>query len=140
MRRFCLWVTVFLSVVSVNAYADDINFTTFVSSASIGAAEGGNTSVIAFNYAGNKFVGSVYPNTNQLYQTNLTGGGVTTFGSPIPGAGGEIVVGAGLGQAGFTAGSIYAGSQNNLQIYQFANSGGTPTLFTTLPGGAGVVR
>src|ERR1019366_8245039 len=98
------------------------------------------TAVIAFNYAGNKFVGSLYPNDAQLYQTNLSGGVVTTFGTPIPGANNEIVLGVATNQAGWTSGNVFAGSGANGQIYQFANSGGSPTLFATLPVAAGQVR
>jgi len=136
MIKHCSWIAVLLLAVSAPVRADDISFSTFVSSSNINAAEGGNNSTIAFTFAGNKFVGSVYfgADNNQLYQTNLSGGGVTQFGSPIPGASGEVVVGASLGQGGFAAGNIYAGSQANGQIYHFANSGGAPTLFANLPG------
>jgi hypothetical protein len=81
-------------------------FSTFVSGPSIAAVEGQNAT-IAFNYAGNEFVGSVYPgiNNDQRYSTNLTGGNVQQFGAPIPnGFAGEVVVAASLGQAGFAAG------------------------------------
>jgi hypothetical protein len=77
------------TAVSLAAFATganaNINFTTFVTSSDIAAAEGGNTSVIAFNYTGMGFVGSVYPNVSQLYSTDLLGGNVTKFGQPIPG-------------------------------------------------------
>ncbi len=138
-----LWgAALLISAASVGARADNISFSTFVTAPNIGAAEGGNTSTIAFNYAGNKFVGSVYfgNDNNQLYQTNLTGGGVTQFGGPIPGASAEVVIGASLGQGGFAAGDIYTASEANTQIYHLANSGGSPTLFATLPGSAGAVR
>jgi PEP-CTERM motif len=141
MKRYLLWTVMALLVCSVSASADTLSFSTFVSSSSISAVEGQNNT-IDFNFAGNKFVGSVYfgANNAQLYSTNLSGGAVQTFGTPIPGAGGEIVLGASLGQAGFPTGDIYAGSQNNGQIWHFANSGGVPTLFTTLPPGSGGVR
>ena len=118
--------------------ADNISFSTFVSGGDIAGVESGNHQTIAFNFAGNKFVGSVYigASNNQLYSTDLTGTSVAPFGDPIPGAGGEVVVGASLGQGGFPKGDIYAGSSNNGQIYHFANSGGAPTLFTTVPVGA----
>ncbi|MGB8886038.1 MAG: hypothetical protein WCC87_04900 [Candidatus Korobacteraceae bacterium] len=107
-----------------------------MSSSSIASVEGGNHATIAFNFAGNKFVGSVYVFTdnNQLYSTDLTGGAVAQFGGPIPGASGEVVVGAALGvnQGSWNPGDIYAGSQANGQIYHFASTGGTPTLFVTL--------
>jgi hypothetical protein len=48
------------ATVSIGARAASIDFTTFVPSSAIGAVEDGDTSTIAFNYAGNKFVGSVY--------------------------------------------------------------------------------
>jgi len=134
-----LWSVGLLSLVSVGLRADTVDFTTFVQSSAISSANGGNTSVIAFNYAGNKFVGSLYPSDPQLYQTNLTGGGVTAFGTPVPGASGEIVLGVSTSNFG-TAGDVYAGSQSNTQIYHYANSGGSPTLFATLPGGAGAIR
>ena len=70
MKKRLLWATVLISAVATGARAGNIDFTTFVTSANIGAAEGGNTSTIAFNYAGNGFVGSVYFD-NQLYSTNL---------------------------------------------------------------------
>jgi hypothetical protein len=141
MKRYLLWIAVALLVCSIRASADSLSFSTFVSNSSISAVEGQNNT-IDFNFAGNKFVGSVYfgANNAQLYSTNLSGGAVQTFGTPIPGAGGEVVLGASLGQAGFPTGDIYAGSQNNGQIWHFANSGGVPTLFTTLPPGSGGVR
>jgi hypothetical protein len=142
MRRYGLWGAVVFLGLSVGARGDSVSFSTFVPSGSIAAAEGGNTSTIAYNFAGNKFIGTVYfgPNNNQLYSTDLTGGSVAKFGSPIPGASGEVVVGASLGQAGFAAGDIYAGSGANGEIWHLANSGGVPSLFVTLPGGSGGVR
>ena len=131
-------IAVLLFVVT-SAQGAPITFSTFVSGPSIAAVEGQNRT-IAYNYAGNKFVGSVYigVNNDQLYSTDLSGGNVQKFGAPIPnGFSGEVVVGASLGQAGFSAGDIYAGA--GAQIYHFANSGGTPTLFATVPDGA-IVR
>lgn len=123
------------------ASATTISFSTFVSSSSIATATSPspNTSVIGFTYAGNKFVGSLYPSDNRLYSTNLSGGSVALFGT-VPGASGEVVLAASLGLGGFAAGNIYAGSGANGQIYVIPNSGGTGTLFTTLPTGSGVVR
>jgi hypothetical protein len=115
-----------------------ISFTTFVNSSSIAAAEGQNAT-IAFNYAGDEFIGSVYVGTNnlQLYSTNLSGGNVQKFGAPITnGFSGEVVVGVSLGQAGFGSGNIYAGAGN--QIYTYANNGGSPKLFYTTPDGSTV--
>src|SRR5215831_16393583 len=125
------WIVGALLAFPVSAWADTVNFVTFVTSSSISSVEAGNNSTIAFNFAGNKFVGSVYlgNNNNQLYQTNLTGGGVSLFSTPIPGgAGGEVVLAASLGLAGFPTADIYVGSQNNGQIYHITNAGGAPTL------------
>ena len=84
-----------------------ITFNTFVTSASIASAVGGN-STIGFAYAGNKFVGSVYFNT-QLYQTDLTGGAATTFGTPVPAfSGGETYVSSSLGIGGFGPRDVFA--------------------------------
>ena len=98
-------LAVALAAAAPSAYAT-VTFSTFVNGADIALAEGGNRSTIAFNYTGTGFVGSVYfgPNNNQLYSTNLSGGSVTQFGGPIPGFSGEVVVGVGLGQAGFAKG------------------------------------
>jgi WD40 repeat protein len=149
MKKRLLWATVLISAVATGARAGNIDFTTFVTSANIGAAEGGNTSTIAFNYAGNGFVGSVYFD-NQLYSTNLSGGAVTAFGTPLgtgtlagvqsSGSVGELVVGASLGQAGFATGDIYAGSGADGDIFHYTNNGGSQNLFATLPGGSGQVR
>jgi hypothetical protein len=118
-----------------------VTFNTFVSASDISAVEGQNQT-IAFNYAGNEFVGSVYFGTNnaQLYSTDLSGGNVQKFGSPIPGATGEVVVGASLGQGGFPTGDIYTSSESQTTIYHYANSGGVPSAFATLPGGAGGIK
>jgi hypothetical protein len=137
-----LCAAVLFLAVSIGARAASIDFSTFVTSSSIGAVEGGDTSTIAYNYAGNKFVGSVYFD-NQLYSTSLTGGSVATFGAPLPESSssvGEVVVAASLGQAGFASGDVYAGSGADGKIYQFSNSGSSQSLFATLPGAAGTVR
>lgn len=112
-----------------------ITFSPFVSAADINATLGQNNT-IGFNYAGNKFVGSVYfgPNNLQLYSTDLTGHNVQTFGTPLPTGGGEPVLAASLGLGGFGAGDVYA-SGANTNIYRYANSGGAPSLFATLPSG-----
>lgn len=119
--------------------AGPTNFSTFVSTGAIGAAEDGQTNVIGFTFAGNKFVGSLYFGTDnfQLYSTNLAGGDVQKFGSPLPfnSSGGETVLAASLGQAGFAAGDIYASPGGSSQIYHYLNSGGAPTLFATVPDG-----
>ncbi len=115
--------------------AAGITFTTFVTSGQIAGVEG-QSQTIGFNYAGNKFVGSVYSGINnlQLYQTDLTGGNVQLFGSPLPTGGGEVVLAGAVGLGGFTAGDVYA-SGGDTNIYHYANSGGAPTLFATLPAG-----
>ena len=124
--------------VVTSASADSVNFTTFVTQSDL-ASGAGDTAVIGYTYAGNKFVGSFYPSDPNLYSTDLTGHNVQHFGS-VPGAGGEVVVGASLGKGGFASGDTYAGSGANGQIYHFSNAGGAATLFATLPGGSGVVR
>ena len=128
-----------LSLASIGANAGPITFSTFVSSANILGAEGQNNT-IGFAYAGNKFVGSVYfgANNAQLYSTDLAGGNVQQFSSPIPTAGGEVVLAGSLGKGGFPTGDIYTGSQVNGNIYHISNAGGAPTLFAS--GLAGGVR
>ena len=129
--------TALFSLAAAGANASSISFSTFVSGTSIAAVEG-QENTIAFTYAGNKFVGSVYYGANnaQLYSTNLTGGNVQLFGSPVPGGTGEIPLAASLGRAGFPAGDIYAGTGDT--IYQYANTGGTPMKFAM--GFSGTVR
>lgn len=119
---------------TVFATTDNIDFTTFVPDAPISTTTGSGAT-IAFTYAGNKFVGSTYFD-NVLYQTSLTGT-VSAFGTyPVSGGSvGELVLGASLGQSGFTNGNVFAGSQAGGQIYQFANAGGTATLFATVASG-----
>jgi hypothetical protein len=107
-----------------------INFSTFVTSANITAAVGQNQT-IGFAYAGDKFVGSVYFGT-QLYQTNLTGGGVTTFGAPVAAfAGGETYVSSSLGIGGFGPRDVYAGNQSSSVVYRFANDGSSQGAFVS---------
>ena len=137
MSKILPFAVAVLSAASIGANAATISFNTFVSSSSINAAEGQNQT-IGFTYAGNKFVGSVYfgANNNQLYSTDLTGGNVQQFGSPIPTANGEVVLAASLGQGGFPTGDIYTGSEANGNIYHIGNAGGAATLFASgLTGG-----
>ena len=117
-----------------------VTFSTFVSGSDIFNTLQ-NQSTIAFNYTGAGFVGSVYfgPNNNQLYSTNLTGGNVQKYGQPIPGFSSEVVVGVGLGQAGFAKGAVYAGNGAGNQIY-YVPSGGAPVLFGTTPVNSEVIR
>ena len=105
-------------------------FTTFVTGPSIAAAVGGNRT-IGFAYAGNRFVGSVYFN-QQLYSTNLSGGGVTAFGAPVAAfAGGETYVSSSLGIGGFGPRDVYAGNESLGSVYRFANNGSSQGLFTS---------
>jgi hypothetical protein len=131
-------IAVALAVAGSSAQAN-VNFSTFVTGASIDAAEGGNNATIAFNYTGTGFVGSVYfgPDNDQLYSTNLTGGNVQQYGQAISGFSGEVVVGAGLGLGGFAKGAVYAGNGSGPQIDRVPSSG-APTLFATVPDGGNV--
>lgn len=148
MKRF-LTVVVLMFAASVAANALNLDFTTFVTTSSIATAEPGGQGTIGFNFDATKFVGSEYYD-NQLYQTSLTGGSVTTFGAPIgtgtsaglqtSGLMGEVVVGASLGQGGFTLGNVFVGSAENADIFEYNAAGTTQTLFATLPGGVGTVR
>jgi hypothetical protein len=146
MKKIMLLSVSLFAFAAGQAQADPaLDFQTFVSSSNIDAAEGGNNQTIAFNYAGTQFVGSVYFGTdnNQLYSVSLTGGIVSPFGQPItvgPSStpfSGEVVVGAGLGQAGFAAGSVYAGNGQGPQIYLVPPTG-APTSFGSVPDGANV--
>ncbi len=133
MKSTITATAILLGLAAVNHPANaTVNFSTFVSGAAIAANEGGNQSTIAFNYTGTGFVGSVYfgPDNNRLYSTDLSGGSVAPFGQPIPGFSGEVVVGVGLGQAGFSSGAVYAGNGSGNQIYLVPSSG-APVLFGT---------
>ena len=107
-----------------------VTFSPFVSST------GG--SPIGFAYAGNKFVGSNYFN-NQLYQTDLSGGAVGAFGTPLPigsGSIGEVYVSSSLGLGGFGMRDVFAGSQALGTVYKFNNDGsGQSVLASGLIGG-----
>lgn len=109
-----------------------ITFNTFVQQADINAALApGDSSVIGFAYAGNKFVGSVYPNNSQLYQTNLLGGAVTKFGTPIAGGNSELYISSSLGLGGFPSGDIYASAGPSVGgLYHFSNNGSTQGTLT----------
>lgn len=123
-----------LASIAISGNASTVSFSTFVSGADLIAAVGQNNT-IGFTYAGNKFVGSVYFGTNnlQLYSTDLTGGSVQPFGSPLPTGGGEVIVAGSLGLAGFAPGSVYAGTGS--EIYRYGNTGGAPTLVASGLGG-----
>ena len=137
MKSRSFYIMAWCFAFSVGASGASIDFSTFVSTTSINAVEGEN-STIAYTFSGDEFVGSVYFD-NQLYSTNTNGTGVAKFGAPLPqssGSVGEVVTGASLGQGGFPTGDIYAGSQAGGQIYQYAHGGGSPALFANLAGEA----
>ena len=128
-------VTLGLAAWAVPAHAGPLTFNTFVTGPSIAAAVDGN-STIGFAYAGNKFVGSVYFNT-QLYSTDLNGGSVAKFGAPVSAfSGGETYVSSSLGIGGFGTRDVYAGNQSQGSIYHFSNDGSSQNLFASgLSGG-----
>ena len=134
MRHFA--PLTFLSILVVlalplSANAVPITFNTFVQQSDINTAlSPGDTSVIGFAYAGNRFIGSVYPNNSQLYQTDLSGGAVTTFGSPIPGASSELYVSSSLGLGGFPNRDIYVSAGPGHGLYHFSNNGLSQGAFT----------
>ncbi|MDQ6638594.1 MAG: PEP-CTERM sorting domain-containing protein [Pseudomonadota bacterium] len=110
-----------------------LTFNTFVSGPSIAAVEGQNAT-IGFAYAGDKFVGSVYntgPNNNQLYKTDLNGGNVQLFGSPITGFSGEIYLSASLGIGGYGPRDVFAGAESQGTIYRVAHDGSSQGVFAT---------
>jgi len=117
---------------AVETQATTITFNPFVSQSDVNAAlSPGDTQVIGFAYAGNKFVGSVYPGNSQLYQTNLTGGAVAKFGAPIPGGNSELYVSASLGLGGFANRDIYASAGPSTGgLYHFSNDGTSQGTFT----------
>jgi hypothetical protein len=113
-----------------SAGAAALNFTTFVSQGDLAAALS-NNATIGFAYAGDRFVGSVYfgANNNQLYQTDLTGHNVQLFGSPIPGASGEIYVSSSLGLGGFPSRDIYAAQNDG--VYHITHDGSAGATFVS---------
>jgi hypothetical protein len=122
-----MWCAV--SLLGFSVAADAVTFSTFVGSGAINAVEGQNNT-IAFTYAGNKFIGSVYTGANnlQLYSTDLNGGNVQKFGTAMSnGFSGEVVVGGALGRGGFTSGDVFAGA--GTQLFHYTNSGGAPVAF-----------
>ena len=109
-----------------------LTFSTFVSTGDLSSTLS-NNATIGFAYAGSKFVGSVYfgTNNNQLYQTDLNGGSVATFGAPMIGASGEIYVSSSLGLGGFGLRDVFAGPENQSTVYKFNNDGTGQTAFVT---------
>ena len=116
--------------------ASAITFNTFVSGGDIAAVLGQNNT-IGFAYAGDKFVGSVYfgANNGQLYATDLDGTNVRKFGTPIPGASGEMYVSSSLGVGGFGNRDVYVGHESAGSIYRVRNDGSSVSLFTSGLGG-----
>jgi hypothetical protein len=130
-HRFLVSLCMFLAL-PLTASAGPITFNTFVLQSGINAAlTPGDSAVIGFAFAGNKFVGSVYPGNSQLYQTNLSGGAVTKFGSPIPGGNSELYVSSSLGLGGFPSRDIYVSAGPSVGgLYHFSNSGAVQGTFT----------
>ncbi len=105
--------------------------TTFVSTTDLTNTLG-SPYPIGFTYSGDRFVGSAaYPFGNQLYQANLTGGGVTTFGAPLTGFSGEIFVASSFATGAYGSNLIYAGSQNTTSIVRLAHDGSSQSVFAT---------
>jgi hypothetical protein len=123
-------------VVSLPAHAA-LTFNPFVSSGDLSSVLGQNNT-IGFAYAGDKFVGSVYfgGNNAQLYSTNLSGGGVAKFGTPIAGFSGEVYVTSSLGLGGYGPRDVFAGSEAGGQVWRVAHDGSAQSLFATVPVGS----
>ena len=115
-----------------------VTFSTFISGSDINAALGQNNT-IAITFAGDRFVGSVYVGANnlQLYQSDLNGLNVQKFGTLITSGGGEPVLAASLGQAGFATAEIFVSAADS-KIYRYSHTGGAPTLFGSTDDGSGV--
>jgi len=98
------------------------------------------TGTIGFAYAGDKFVGSIQRDgTNVLFQTDLSGGSVTTFASTVSLAGtasSEHYVASSLGLGGFPSRDIYVASGGG--VMHISNDGTSSNLFVT--GLSGTVR
>ncbi|MBI5689208.1 MAG: hypothetical protein HZC55_03860 [Verrucomicrobia bacterium] len=120
-----------LGVVAASS-AQAITFGTFVQGGDL-ASVLSNNATIGFTYAGDKFVGSVYfgPNNNQLYSTDLNGGNVQKFGTPIAGFSGEVYVSASLGGGGFGPRDVYAGAESGGTVYRIANDGSSQGAFVS---------
>lgn len=124
-RTFSVLLIAIAMNLAYSATAGAIAFSTFVDGTGADSINStlSNHATIGFAYAGNKFVGSVYfgANNNQLYQTDLSGNNVAPFGTPIPGAGGEIYVTSSLGLGGFGLRDVFASQGNG--VYRFNNDG-----------------
>jgi hypothetical protein len=121
-----------LAAFALPAQSAPLSFGDFVTSSSLSTTLG-NNATIGFTYAGDKFVGSVYfgTNNNQLYSTDLTGGNVQKFGTPIAGFSGEIYVGASLGLGGYGPRDVFAGSEAAGTVVRLAHDGSTQAVFAS---------
>ncbi len=119
--------------------ASAITFSEFVKGTGTDSIDAvlGQHNTIGFAYAGDKFVGSVYfgANNGQLYATNLDGTNVRKFGTPIPGASGEMYVSSSLGLGGFGNRDVYVGHESAGSVYRVKNDGSSVSLFTSGLGG-----
>lgn len=131
MKRFAYALTA-VALAAVVGHARAVTFSTFVSSGDLSSVLS-NNATIGFAYAGDKFVGSVYygTNNNQLYSTDLTGGSVAKFGSPIPGFFGEIYVSSSLGIGGYGPRDVFAGSEGLGTVYRVAHDGSSQGVFAS---------
>jgi hypothetical protein len=132
LLKNALMVSLCVSLVLPVSTRASITFNTFIQQSNINAAlSPGDTSVVGLAFAGNKFVGSVYPSNSQLYQPDLSGGAVTKFGAPIPGGHDELYVSASLGLGGFPSRDIYASAGPSVGgLYHFSNDGTMQGTFT----------
>jgi len=121
-----------LALSALASPAQAISFSTFVSGTDLNSVLS-NTATIGFAYAGDKFVGSVYfgTNNNQLYSTDLNGGSVQKFGTPIVGFSGEIYVSSSLGLGGYGPRDIFAGSEALGSVWRVAHDGSSQAVFTS---------
>ena len=124
------------AALATTTMAAPISFTTFIPGSSLSTAVGGATP-IGLAYAGDRFVGSAnYPNGNRLYQSDLNGGNVQTFGAPLTDFGGEIFVASSLSSGVYGSNEIYAGSERIGSIVRIAHDGSSQSVFTSgLTGG-----
>ncbi|MEO7085897.1 MAG: hypothetical protein ABI442_09875 [Gemmatimonadaceae bacterium] len=130
-----LVATAALLASSATAHAQ-LTYNTFVSGASLSGLLG-NNATIGFAYGVDKFVGSVYngANNNQLYAVDIDGTNIRKFGSPIPGASGELYVSSSIGLGGFAPHDIFVGSEANGNVYRVSSDGSTVSLFASGLGG-----
>ncbi len=111
--------------------AAPISFTPFITGSQLISAVGGQTP-IGLAYAGDRFVGSAnYPGGSQLYQSNLSGSSVTTFGAPLAGFSGEIFVASSFVSGAFGSNQIYAGAESLGTIMRLAHNGSSQSVFAS---------